>query len=181
MQKYLNTGCCFITETTRDCVKKRYNIQRVVCRHLQMLCPYCNNPETKVTDKRDSQGVTRRRRECLKCGKRFTTYERVEFELYVIKKDGKRQKFERSKLKTGIEKAFEKRPISADKIEKLVDGIEARIYRSSKGKEIRSSKIGQIIMDKIKKVDKVAYIRFASVYREFADVNDFKSELKKLN
>jgi len=145
-----------------------------------MKCPYCNNEETRVTDKRDIAGITRRRRECLKCGKRFTTYERVEFDLVVVKKDGRREKFNREKLKTGIEKAFEKRPISTEKIDQLTSDIEARVYRVAKGKEIKSSKIGEIVMSKLKKIDKVAYIRFASVYREFADLDDFKQELKEL-
>jgi len=145
-----------------------------------MLCPYCNKPETKVTDKRDSEGVTRRRRECLKCGKRFTTYERVEFDLTVVKKDGGRQKFNRDKLKAGVEKALEKRSISAEDVEKVVGNIEARINRFAKGKEIKSEKIGEIVMAELKKVDKVAYIRFASVYREFADIEDFKEEIKNL-
>jgi len=145
-----------------------------------MLCPYCNNSETKVTDKRDSEGVTRRRRECLKCAERFTTYERVEAELNVIKKDGRREKFNRDKLKLGIEKAFEKRPFNTEQIGKIVDEIESKIYKQSKTKEITSSKIGQIVMDKLKKIDKIAYIRFASVYREFADIDDFKQELKNL-
>ena len=145
-----------------------------------MLCPYCNNAETKVTDKRDSEGTTRRRRECLKCGKRFTTYERVEFDLTVVKKDGKREKFDRDKLKEGIEKAFEKLSVSAEKIDTIVSDIEARINRIAKGKEIKSSKIGEIVMNKLKKVNKVAYIRFASVYREFADIDDFKKELRGL-
>ncbi len=145
-----------------------------------MLCPYCTNNETKVTNKRDSEGVTRRRRECLKCGQRFTTYERVELELNVIKKDGRREKFSREKLKKGVEKAFEKRPVSSEKIDKLIDDIEAKIYRTAKAKEIKTSKIGQIIMDKLKRIDKIAYIRFASVYREFKDVDEFKEELKRL-
>jgi len=145
-----------------------------------MLCPYCNNAETKVTDKRDSEGTTRRRRECLKCGKRFTTYERVEFDLTVVKKDGKREKFDRDKLKEGIEKAFEKLSVSAEKIDTIVSDIEARINRIAKGKEIKSSKIGEIVMNKLKKVNKVAYIRFASVYREFADIDDSKKELRGL-
>ncbi len=145
-----------------------------------MLCPYCNNPETKVTDKRDSEGVTRRRRECLKCNKRFTTYERVELDLNVIKKDGRRQKFSRDKLKAGIEKAFEKRQIKSEEIEKVVNDIEARIHRIAKDKDITTGKVGQIVMDKLKKIDKIAYIRFASVYREFADIDDFKSALKEL-
>jgi transcriptional repressor NrdR len=145
-----------------------------------MLCPYCNNTETKVTDKRDSANTTRRRRECLKCEKRFTTYERVELELYVIKKDGKRQIFDRNKLKSGILKSFEKLPVKAEIIDSLVSQIEARIYRTAKGKEIKSSTIGQIIMERLKKINKVAYIRFASVYREFEDISDFKEEVDKL-
>lgn len=145
-----------------------------------MLCPYCNSSETKVTDKRDSQGVSRRRRECLKCGKRFTTYERVEFDLRVIKKNGDREAFDRDKLKKGILRAFEKRPSDTEKIEEIVDEVEAKINRLAKGKEIKSSKIGEIVMAKLKKEDKIAYIRFASVYREFADLDDFKNELKGL-
>ena len=145
-----------------------------------MLCPYCNSPNTKVTDKRDSESITRRRRECLKCSKRFTTYERVELDLNVIKKDGRREKFDRDKLKRGIEKAFEKRPIGSNKVEQAIDDIEARIYRIAKDKDIKSSRIGEIAMDKIRKVDKIAYIRFASVYREFKDISDFKKELKGL-
>ena len=145
-----------------------------------MICPYCNNPETKVTDKRDSNEITRRRRECLKCEKRFTTYERIELDLGVIKKDGKREAFDRDKLYKGIVKSLEKRPFSSEEIENLVGDIESRIYRVAKDKDIKSSKIGEIMMDKLKKTDKVAYIRFASVYRDFADLDDFKNELKGL-
>lgn len=167
----------FLVVTT-TCIKRRRNIPYIVS---VMSCPYCNNQETKVTDKRDSDGITRRRRECLKCGKRFTTYERVEWDLNVIKKDGGRQKFNRDKLKDGVEKAFEKRPITTEKLDAAIVDIEARIFRSSKDKEIKSEKIGQIIMDKIKKMDKVAYIRFASVYKDFQDVSDFKKEIKEVN
>ena len=145
-----------------------------------MLCPYCTATETKVTDKRDSGSVARRRRECLKCGKRFTTYERVEMELNVIKKDGRREKFSRDKLLVGISKNLEKRPFTSAQIDKIVDDVTARIYRVAKDKDIRSSRIGDMVMDKLKKVDKVAYIRFAAVYRDFADIADFKNELKKL-
>lgn len=145
-----------------------------------MRCPYCNKQETKVTDKRDSEGFIRRRRECLKCGKRFTTYERVELELNVIKKDGKRETFNRDKLASGIKRAFEKRPVSSEHIDKIIDKIEARIYRRAKGKDIKTEKIGEIVMSYLKQVDKVAYIRFASVYREFADIEDFKKEIKDL-
>ncbi len=145
-----------------------------------MQCPYCQHEETKVTDKRDSEGVTRRRRECLKCEKRFTTYEKVELDLNVLKKDGRREKFSVEKLRKGIDKALEKRSITSEQIDELVGEIEAKIYRVSKDKDIDSNKIGEIIMDKLKKVDKVAYIRFASVYREFADLEDFKKELRDL-
>jgi transcriptional repressor NrdR len=146
----------------------------------KMRCPYCNHEETKVNDKRDSEGITRRRRECLKCEKRFTTYERVELDLHVLKKDGKREKFDTEKMKKGIYKALEKRPIKKEEIEEAISEIEARIYRIAKDEEIQTAKIGEIIMDKLKKMDKVAYIRFASVYREFADLEDFKKELKEL-
>ena len=145
-----------------------------------MLCPYCNHDETKVTDKRDAGPVARRRRECLKCGKRFTTYERVELDLNVIKKDGRREKFNRSKLFDGVETNLQKRPFTSQEIEDIVDDIVARVYRIAKDKDILSSKIGQIVMDKLKRVDKIAYIRFAAVYREFADLDDFKDELIKL-
>jgi transcriptional repressor NrdR len=145
-----------------------------------MICPYCTNSDTKVTDKRDCDSVTRRRRECLKCGKRFTTYERVELELNVIKKDGSRQKFSRDKVYVGVAKNLEKRPFTSEQIDMIVDEIEATIYRVAKNKDIKSSKIGEIVMSKLRKVDKVAYIRFAAVYRDFADVEDFKEEIRKL-
>lgn len=146
----------------------------------KMQCPYCQHEETKVIDKRDSEGVTRRRRECLKCEKRFTTYEKVELDLNVLKKDGRREKFDVEKLKKGVYKALEKRPLTSEKVDELVGEIEAKIYRIAKDKDIESAKIGEIIMEKLKKADKVAYIRFASVYREFADLEDFKKELKEL-
>ena len=145
-----------------------------------MLCPYCTAAETKVTDKRDSGSVARRRRECLKCGKRFTTYERVELDLNVIKKDGRRQKFSRKKLSDGIANNLEKRPFTSEQVEQIVDDVEANVYRVAKDKDIKSSKIGEIVMNKLKKVDKVAYIRFAAVYRDFADIDEFRDELKKL-
>lgn len=145
-----------------------------------MKCPFCQFEETKVVDKRDVDSLTRRRRECLKCEKRFTTYERVELDLKVIKKDGSRQPFDVEKIKKGVEKACEKRQISSDQIEKIVSEIESKIYKVANGKEIESKKIGEIVMEKLKKLDKIAYIRFASVYREFADIEDFKEELKNL-
>ncbi len=145
-----------------------------------MLCPYCCAAETKVTDKRDSGSVARRRRECLKCGKRFTTYERVELDLNVIKKDGRRQKFSRDKLFEGFDKNLQKRPFTTEQIEKIVDEVEAKIYRIAKDKDIKSSKIGELVMSKLRQVDKVAYIRFAAVYRDFEDIEEFKDEINKL-
>ena len=145
-----------------------------------MRCPYCNCDETKVTNKRDSEELSRRRRECLKCKKRFTTYERVEFDLSVIKKDGKREQFNRGKIYEGICKSLEKRPFTGIQIEEVLNDIEAKIHRISKDKDVFSSKIGEIVMAKLKKIDNVAYIRFASVYRDFADIDDFKKELKGL-
>ena len=145
-----------------------------------MRCPYCTAEETKVTDKRDSGSVARRRRECLKCEKRFTTYERVELDLNVIKKDGRREKFNRDKLFEGISKNLEKRPFSTEQIEQIVDDVAARVYRIAKDKDIKSTRIGEMVMDKLKKIDKVAYIRFAAVYRDFADIDEFKDELQKL-
>lgn len=145
-----------------------------------MKCPYCHSEDTKVTDKRDNESVTRRRRECLKCEKRFTTYERIELDLGVIKKDGKRETFDRDKIYHGIAKNLEKRPFSTQDIEDITDDIVARVYRIAKDKDIKSSRIGQIVMDKLKKVDKIAYIRFAAVYRDFADLEDFRDEIKKI-
>ncbi len=145
-----------------------------------MECPYCSYKSSKVTDKRSSPQGVRRRRECLKCKKRFTTYEKIERgDLYVIKKDGRREKFDRNKLEAGIEKAFEKRPVSRDKIQKMINEIEEQIRKKGK-KEIKSSIVGDLVSKKIKRLDKVAYIRFASVYRDFEDVQDFKKELKGL-
>ncbi len=144
-----------------------------------MKCPYCLN-DTHVTDKRSSPEGVRRRRECLKCRKRFTTYEKIsKSELYVIKKDGRREKFDRNKLERGIMTAFEKRPIPKEKIDKMINEIEENLIHKGK-KEIKSSVIGEIVMKKIKKMDEVAYIRFASVYRNFKDIKDFKREIRGL-
>lgn len=145
-----------------------------------MQCPYCQNEETKVNDSRDSEGITKRRRECLKCEKRFNTYERVEIDLNVIKKDGRKEKFNIEKLKKGLTKALEKRLFTKEQIEDITREIEAKVYRISKGEDISSIKVGEIVMDKLKKTDKIAYIRFASVYREFTDIEDFKKELQSL-
>jgi transcriptional repressor NrdR len=145
-----------------------------------MKCAYCNNKETKVIDKRDIDQGNRRRRECIKCGKRFTTYEKVEtINLPVIKKNRDKEPFNRDKIKIGITKACEKRPISKEQIEKIIDQIESDL-RKLKAKEIPSNSIGERIMSKLKKIDDVAYVRFASVYRSFADITDFQKELKNL-
>lgn len=147
-----------------------------------MKCPYCNYEETQVIDTRETESLeaTRRRRECLKCSKRFTTYERVEeAEIIVVKKDGRRERFERQKLMNGILKACEKRPIPLEKIEKLVDEVESDL-RKRDSVEVESRVIGEIAMKKLKTLDKVAYIRFASVYREFEDLDRFEEELEKL-
>jgi len=147
-----------------------------------MKCPYCEGKETKVIDSRESQnGLTiRRRRECLSCHKRFTTYEKIEKIPYmVIKKDGKRQSFDAEKLLRGILRACEKRPVPVSEMEEIVEEIESML-QDMPGKEINASEIGQIVMDRLKKLDKVAYVRFASVYREFKDVVEFKKELERL-
>jgi len=144
-----------------------------------MLCPYCKNPETKVIDKRDAQEITKRRRECLKCGRRFNTREVVEQSiLRVIKKDGRREIFDREKLKRGILKACEKRPVEMEKIDLMINKIEERLRK--KGKEVSTRIIGENVIKELKKVDKIAYIRFASVYHEFTDISDFKKEIKEL-
>ncbi|MEA3414324.1 MAG: transcriptional regulator NrdR [Nanoarchaeota archaeon] len=145
-----------------------------------MNCPFCNHTKSKVTNKRTSPEGIRRRRECLKCKKRFTTYEKVaEADIYIIKKDNSRQKFEIKKIQRGIERAFEKRPISKKKIDSLIREIEESIRKKGK-KEINSKKIGELIIKKIKKIDKVAYVRFASVYRNFKEIDDFTKEIKEL-
>ena len=146
-----------------------------------MECPYCQHPETKVTDSRDTGTYTiRRRRECLKCNKRFTTYEYVEMTpVYIVKKDGRREKFDRNKIKKGLMKALEKRPVGHGRIEQMLDSIEDKIRRTGK-EEIESSVIGEYVMNVLKETDQVAYIRFASVYRCFADVTSFEMEIKNL-
>jgi len=147
-----------------------------------MKCPYCGFPETKVVDKRDADGgdAARRRRECLKCNERFTTYERVETStLTVVKKDGNREEFDREKVLRGIIKACEKRPISREMMDRSVDEIEIEL-RNGGTKEVTSRQVGEAVMKRLKKLDKIAYIRFASVYREFADLDSFEKELKKL-
>jgi len=147
-----------------------------------MKCPYCNKEETKVIDKRDTENLeaTRRRRECLECSKRFTTYERVEeADIIVVKKDGKRERFERQKLMRGVLTATEKLDIPVEKVEKLVDAVESEI-RKRDTIEVDSKIIGDIVMRKLKSLDKVAYIRFAAVYLQFEDLDRFGEELDKL-
>lgn len=145
-----------------------------------MNCPYCAHTKSKVTNKRGSPSGIRRRRECLKCKKRFTTYELVEKgELYIIKKDKGREKFVKEKLESGVKRAFEKRPVSIEKIQKMVNEVEEQMRKRGK-KEIKSSVLGDLVSKKIKKLDKIAYIRFASVYKDFADIEDFREVLKEI-
>ncbi len=147
-----------------------------------MLCPYCSAQDSKVVDKRitpDSRSF-RRRRECLSCAKRFTTYERIEnADLIIVKKDGNRESFDRQKVKSGLIKACEKRPIPAEEIDKIINEIEMEL-RNKDSIEIESKSVGQLVMKKLKRLDKIAYIRFASVYREFTDLESFEDELKKI-
>lgn len=144
-----------------------------------MRCPYCNFEETKVVDSRESESSTRRRRECLGCNKRFTSYERVEIDLMVIKKNGNREQFDREKILKGVRRACEKRPLSQEQIATMVNEVESKL-RMHDTHEIKSEEVGKLVMNELKRLDKVAYIRFASVYREFADIDDFKNELKGL-
>lgn len=147
-----------------------------------MKCPYCGYEDDKVIDSRptDEGSAIRRRRECTKCLKRFTTYEKIEsLPLIVIKKDKSRQAFDRNKLLNGLLRACEKRPVSINDLEKLVDEVESQAYNSLQ-REITTQTIGEMVMARLKELDEVAYVRFASVYRQFKDVNTFMDELKKL-
>ena len=147
-----------------------------------MKCPYCSHFDTAVLDSRDNEELSsiRRRRECLKCEKRFTTYERIEMiDLVIIKKDGSRENFDRNKLLSGFRRATEKRPVRTEDIENAVDSIERELRRKDTI-EISSKTVGEIVMRKLKALDKVAYIRFASVYRSFEDVESFEEEIKNL-
>ncbi len=146
-----------------------------------MKCPYCPAPETKVIETRDSDlDSLRRRRECTKCGKRFTTYEKLDVtDLFVVKRDGRREKFDRIKLRNGILKACEKRPVSHEKIEAAMDEIEKKLREGGKT-EVRTKRIGELVMEKLRELDEVAYIRFASVYRNFSDIKSFEKEIKTL-
>ena len=147
-----------------------------------MKCPFCNFPDSKVVDSRPTDEGTsiRRRRECLKCMKRFTTYETVErLPLMLVKRDGTREPYDRNKLLAGVMKACEKRPVPQARLEQLVDAVEQKLFGTLET-EISSQKIGDMVMEELKHVDEVAYVRFASVYRQFKDINTFLEELNSL-
>jgi transcriptional repressor NrdR len=147
-----------------------------------MRCPFCGHLESKVVDSRSSKegDSIRRRRECLKCERRYTTYERIEeVAQMVIKKDGRREPFDRWKIKSGILKACEKRPVGLEQVEALIDDVERSLFNSSEH-EVATDAIGSAVMERLKRLDEVAYVRFASVYRQFKDLNEFMDELKSL-
>ncbi len=147
-----------------------------------MKCPFCSEENTKVIDSRpaDDNNSIRRRRQCERCGKRFTTYEKLEaIPMIVIKKDQAREPYDRSKIETGVFRSCIKRPVSVDQIRELVDSVESVIFNLG-DREVSSTQIGELLMDRLQKLDPVAYVRFASVYREFKDVNTFMDEIKKL-
>ncbi|MEM0231465.1 MAG: transcriptional regulator NrdR [Candidatus Woesearchaeota archaeon] len=145
-----------------------------------MKCPFCGYENTSVLETRDTDSGTRRRRICDKCKHRFTTYEKIESSpILVIKKDGRREPFSKEKLRNGILKACEKRPVSIEQINNICESIEAKLIEKGES-EVKSKQIGDMAMAKLKSLDKIAYIRFASVYRDFADITDFEEELKKL-
>jgi len=152
------------------------NLEKAV----KMQCPYCKTPDSRVIDSREAEDTVRRRRECPKCEKRFTTYERVEkTDLVVLKKDGRREPFSVEKLKAGVIKACEKRPIRTEKVECLCEEVEMALKKREKT-EIPSSVIGELVMKKLKKLDEIAYVRFASVYKEFKNLDELKREIKEL-
>ncbi|MGP8079044.1 MAG: transcriptional regulator NrdR [Dehalococcoidales bacterium] len=145
-----------------------------------MKCPHCGYNDSKVLDSRDVDDGVRRRRQCLSCDSRFTTYERVQKTgLFVIKKDKRRELFNKNKLLNGIRKAFEKRPVAANMIDKVADDIEAELFKQGR-QEVQSAVIGDMVMTKLKQIDQIAYIRFASVYRDFADITKLKQEVDNL-
>ena len=147
-----------------------------------MRCPYCGSEDTRVTDSRPAEesNSIRRRRQCDHCGKRFTTYEKIEtIPLVVIKKDSTRQQYDRAKIEAGVMRACYKRPIPVADIQKMIDAIETELYNRGTG-EVKSSEIGEMVMEGLKELDPVTYVRFASVYREFKDVGTFMDELKKM-
>jgi transcriptional repressor NrdR len=147
-----------------------------------MQCPFCSNPDSRVVDSRDVDGAIRRRRECLNaaCASRFTTYERVQaVAIYVVKKDGRREEFSREKLLGGLRKACEKRPLAAGAVEALAADIESALYASNAA-EVLSSVVGELVIERLRDLDPIAYVRFASVYRQFTDVDSFREELEAL-
>ncbi|MBS6831857.1 MAG: transcriptional regulator NrdR [Eubacteriales bacterium] len=147
-----------------------------------MRCLYCGNLESKVVDSRSTDDGTaiRRRRECLNCGRRFTTYEKIEsVPIIVVKKDGSRQPYDREKLQRGIMNACASRPVSIDMVDHMLDEIETTVHNSLE-REVSSVKIGEMVMDRLRKIDEVSYVRFASVYKQFKDIDTFKAELEKL-
>ena len=145
-----------------------------------MKCPHCGYNDSKVLDSRDVDDGVRRRRQCLSCDTRFTTYERVQRTgLFVIKKDKRRELFDKGKLLSGIRKAFEKRPVAANTIDKIADDIETELYKQGR-QEVQSEIIGDMVMTRLKQIDQIAYIRFASVYRDFADITKLKQEVDNL-
>ncbi|HNR29816.1 MAG TPA: transcriptional regulator NrdR [Candidatus Hydrogenedentes bacterium] len=147
-----------------------------------MRCPFCSHSQARVVDSRASKegDAIRRRRECLKCGRRFTTYERIEeVAQMVIKKDGRRENFDRWKMKSGILKAVEKRPVSLDQVDAMIDEIERELFNSTEH-EVTTAAVGEAVMAKLRQLDEVAYVRFASVYRQFKDLNEFMTELKDM-
>jgi transcriptional repressor NrdR len=147
-----------------------------------MTCPFCNHQQDKVIDSRESKegDLIRRRRECLACGRRFTTYERIdEIPYMVVKKDGRREKFDRQKVLNGLLHACEKRPVSMSSLAELVDEVERRLSESTE-RELSTTEVGELLMDRLKSLDKIAYVRFASVYRDFQDVEAFFDELESL-
>lgn len=143
-----------------------------------MRCPYCFHANTKVVDKRDVDDATRRRRECIGCKKRFTSYEKPEIQIMVVKKDGRKETFDKEKIRAGMLRACEKRPVKIEDIDESVDEIESKVRTF--GSEIESRRIGELVMNKLLRLDKVAYVRFASVYRSFEDVKAFEKEVKLL-
>ena len=156
--------------------------EEAIDKEISMKCPFCGKDNTRVIDSRpaDEGNSIRRRRQCDACLKRFTTYEKVEaIPLVVIKKDNNRESYDRSKIEAGVYRSCHKRPISVEQINQLVDDIESAIFNLEQ-KEVSSSVIGEIVMDKLREMDAVAYVRFASVYREFKDVNTFMNEIKKI-
>ncbi|MBN1551847.1 transcriptional repressor NrdR [bacterium] len=147
-----------------------------------MKCPFCSYPEDRVVDSRPSKDneSIRRRRECLSCKRRYTTYEQIEdIQYMVVKKDGRREAFDRQKLIRGVAKALEKRPIPPDKLDELIDEVEQIVHRKNE-REITAKELGELIMDKLMLLDEIAYVRFASVYRQFRDIDQFYKELQKL-